>query len=105
MGRQDMAEFFIEKGSPVSVCTACMLGHQDEVKKLLADDPNRVHERGAHDFPLIWYTAFGPERPEMLEMLLAAGADVHAGMMGNTIVQLATKKKYNRILEIVNAHA
>ena len=105
MGRQDMAEFFIEKGSPISVCTACMLGHQDEVKKLLAEDRNRVHERGAHDFPLIWYTAFGPERPDLLEMLLASGADVHAGMMGNTIVQLAEKKKYNRILEIVKTHA
>jgi ankyrin repeat protein len=103
MGREDMATFFLDKGSPVSLCTACMLGFTDEVKKLLAEDANRVHERGAHDFPALWYTAFGVERPDFLELLLASGADIHAGMMGNTIVQLAEKKKYNRLLEIVNA--
>jgi ankyrin repeat protein len=103
MGREDMAAFFIEKGSPVSLCTACMLGYTDQVKKLLAGDANRVRERGAHDFPVLWYTAFGTERPDFLELLLASGADIHAGMMGNTIVQLAEKKKYNRLLEIVRA--
>ena len=104
MGREDMATFFIEHGSPVSLSTACMLGLTGEVKKLLAEDPRRVHERGAHDFPAIWYTAFGAERPDILELLLSNGADAGAGMMGNTIVQLAEKKKYNRLLEIVRAH-
>jgi ankyrin repeat protein len=104
MGREDMAAFFIEKGSPVSLSTACMLGLTDEVKELVAEDANRVHERGAHDFPALWYTAFGKERPEMLELLLASGADVHAGMMGNTTLQLAAKKNYNRLVEILHAH-
>jgi hypothetical protein len=103
MGREDMATFFLDKGSPVSLCTACMLGFTDEAKKLLAEDANRVNERGAHDFPALWYTAFGIERPDFLELLLGSGADIHAGMMGNTIVQLAEKKKYSRLLEIVNA--
>ncbi|MGA2600355.1 MAG: ankyrin repeat domain-containing protein [Bryobacteraceae bacterium] len=101
MGREDMASFFIEKGSPVSLCTATMLGQIDEVKALLKEDANRVHERGAHDFPALWYTAFGKERPEILELLLASGADVHAGMMGNTTKELAEKKKYGRVLEIL----
>jgi len=104
MGREDMAEFFIGKGSPVSLSTACMLGLADEARKLLAEDPHRVHERGAHDFPALWYTAFGKERPDLLELLLAAGADVHSGMMGNTTMQLAEKKKYNRLIEILRAH-
>lgn len=103
MGREDMANFFIEKGSPVSLSTACMLGLMGDVKKLLAEDPNRVHERGAHDFPAIWYAAFGKERADMLELLLDGGADPRAGMMGNTIVQLAEKKKYNRLLEILRS--
>ncbi len=105
MGREDMANFFLEKGSPLSLCTACMLGQTGDVKKLLAEDSQRVHERGAHDFPLLWYAAFGPERPEILELLLDAGADVHSGMMGNTIVQLAERKKYNRLLEIVRGRS
>ncbi len=103
MGREDMANFLIEKGSPVSLSTACVLGQTAEVKRLLTEDPRRVHERGAHDFPAIWYTAFGLERPDILELLLASGADIRAGMMGNTIVQLAEKKRYNRLLEIASA--
>jgi hypothetical protein len=103
MGREDMANFLIEKGSPVSLSTACVLGQTAEVKTLLAEDPRRVHERGAHGFPAIWYTAFGAERPDMLELLIASGADIGAGMMGNTIIPLAEKKKYNRLLEIVRA--
>jgi ankyrin repeat protein len=105
MGREDIVKFFIEKGSPVSLCTACMLGLTVEIKKLLAEDGMRVHERGAHDFPVLWYAAFGQERPDVLELLLGAGADIRAGMMGNTIVSLAEKKKYNRLLEIALAHA
>ena len=104
MGREDIAGFFIEKGSPVSLCTACMLGMRSEVDLLLGEDGKRVNERGAHDFPLLWYTAFGKERPEILEVLLAAGADVRTGLMGNTIVELARKKSYQRILDIVQAH-
>ena len=104
MGREDIAEFFIEKGAPVSLCTACMLGMRGEVDLLLREDGKRVNERGAHDFPLLWYTAFGKERPEILEVLLAAGADVRSGMMGNTIVELARKKNYQRILDVVQAH-
>jgi ankyrin repeat protein len=104
MGREDMAGFFIEKGSPISMSTACMLGLTDEVKKMLAQDAKRVHERGAHDFPVLWYTVFGKERPDMLELLLASGADVHAGMMGNTTMQLATKKNYNQVVEVLRAH-
>jgi ankyrin repeat protein len=104
MGREDMAGFFIDKGSPVSLSTACMLGMEEEAKRLLVEDPNRVHERGAHDFPVLWYTAFGKERAELLQLLLASGADVHAGMMGNSIMQLAEKKKYNRLMEILRAH-
>jgi hypothetical protein len=105
MGREDLAGFFIEKGSPVSLSTACMLGQTSEVKQLLKEDALRVHERGAHDFPALWYTAFGTERPEILELLLDSGADIHAGMMGNTIVQLAEKKKHNRLLEILRARS
>jgi ankyrin repeat protein len=101
MGREDMADFFIEKGSPVSLSTACMLGLTAEVKKMLAEDAHRVNERGAHDFPAIWYTAFGKEQPEILELLLDSAADIRAGMMGNTIVELAEKKKYNVLLEIL----
>ncbi len=103
MGREDLAGFFIYKGAPVSMSTGCVL-RMTEVKKLLAEDPRRIHERGAHDFPVLWYTAFGMERPDLLELLVASRADVHSGMMGTTRMQLAEKKKYRRLIEILHAH-
>jgi hypothetical protein len=54
--------------------------------------------------PTLWYTALGNGRPDILELLLTSGADVHAGMTGNTTLQLATKKGYSRRVEILHAH-
>ncbi len=104
MGREDIAGFFLEKGAPLSLCTATMLGQQDEAAKIIAEDPNRVRERGAHDFPLLWYTMFGKERPDMAEFLIRSGADVHASMMGNTSLTFARKKGHQQTVEVLLKH-
>jgi hypothetical protein len=104
MGREDIADFFLEKGSPLSLCTATMLGLKEEAGKIIAEDPNRVRERGAHDFPLLWYTMFGKERPDLAEFLLSSGADVHASMMGNTSLTFARKKGHQQTVEVLLKH-
>jgi hypothetical protein len=104
MGREDIAGFFLDKGAPLSLCTATMLGLKDEAAKIIAEDPNRARERGAHDFPLLWYTIFGKERPEMAEFLIASGADVHASMMGNTSLIFARKKGHHQTVEVLLKH-
>ena len=104
VGREDIANFLLEKGSPMSLCTATMLGRIDEVGTLLAEDKNRVRERGAHDFPLIWYTIFGKERAEIAELLLKAGADGKAGLMGGTTgIAMARKKGYSKVASLLEA--
>jgi ankyrin repeat protein len=104
MGREDIAGFFMEKGAPLSLCTVTMLGQKDEAAKIIAEDPNRVRERGAHDFPLLWYTMFGKERPDMAEFLINSGVDVHASMMGNTSLTFARKKGHERTVEVLLKH-
>jgi ankyrin repeat protein len=104
MGREDIAAFFLDKGAPLSLCTSTMLGLKDEAAKIIAEDPNRVRERGAHDFPLLWYTMFGKERPAMAELLIESGADVHASMMGNTSLIFARKKGHHQIAEVLLKH-
>src|SRR5262249_16314685 len=42
MGREDIGQFFLDKGSPLSLCTATMFGLMSEVKAILAEDPARV---------------------------------------------------------------
>jgi ankyrin repeat protein len=53
-----------------------MLADADRIRHLLAEDPLRIHERGAHDFALLWYPVLGKAPLEILEQLLAAGAEV-----------------------------
>ena len=106
VGREDIANFLLDKGSPLSLCTATMLGRTDDVKTLLAEDKNRVRERGAHDFPLFWYTIFGKERAEIAELLLKAGVDPKAGLIGGTTgLAMARKKGYNKIVSLLEASA
>jgi hypothetical protein len=81
-------------------------GHRErpaDPRNCCAERPVSLRNR-VLNHPTLWYTAFGKERPDILELLLTAGADVHAGMMGNTTLQLATKKGYSRPVEILHAH-
>ena len=87
-----MAEFLAYLGSPVSACTASMLGLADNVKSIVKADTNCLRERGAHDLPLLAYTAFGKERVDIAALLLDAGADIHTRGFGQTVLHFAASK-------------
>lgn len=95
MGRPDIGSVFLDRGASYSICTATVFGSLAEVKRMLAEDPQRIHERGAHSFPLLWYTAFGNPaaggKPNMdaAEFLIASGADVKEDMRGRTALHTA----------------
>ncbi len=75
-GRKPIVDYLLEQGAPYSLPTAVMRGDTSRVKALLAEDPLRIHERGAHDFALLWYPVIGGGLVELMELLLAAGAEV-----------------------------
>jgi ankyrin repeat protein len=95
MGRPDIGGIFLGRGASYSICTATVFGSLAEVKRMLAEDPLRIHERGAHSFPLLWYTAFGNSaaggkpKPDAAEFLIQAGADVNDDMRGRTVLHTA----------------
>jgi ankyrin repeat protein len=60
-----------------------------DVKRMMAEDPRRIHERGAHSFPLLFYTAFGKPQLETAEYLIGAGADPKEEMRGRTVLHTA----------------
>jgi len=76
MGRKDIAGFLLESGAPYSMPTAVFMEDFSTVKKMLTEDPNRIHERGAHDFGLLWYTILGNGNLEMAQLLIDHGANV-----------------------------
>lgn len=101
MGLTPMAQFLAELGAPVSACTATMLGERGLVKRLVAEDPACVRERGAHDIALLAYTGLGDQRAEIAELLMGAGADVHARSLGQTTLHIAAGKGYVELARLL----
>ncbi|HLU11095.1 MAG TPA: ankyrin repeat domain-containing protein [Oceanobacillus sp.] len=83
VGNRTIAEYLLEQGAPLDICTAAMLGLDEEVAAILADEPDAAHAVGAHNIPVLFYPAISGNIA-IAERLLAAGADVNAGEGGNT---------------------
>ncbi len=75
--RVDIAEFMLSKGAMMDICTAAMLGRREAVETFLRDNPASSRAVGAHGIPVLYYPIIGGHR-EIVEFLLAAGADVNA---------------------------
>jgi len=89
MGRQDIGALLLDRGAAYSLPTAVVFGSLSDVKRVLGEEPRRIHEPGAHSFPLLWYTAFGAPRPETAEYLISAGANAHEEMRERTVLHVA----------------
>ena len=84
IGRRDIIRYHTDRGAPLSLPTAVALGDLDHVRFLLDRDPLLVNERGAHDFPLSHFVAFGGGSLEMAELLASRGIDLEQETMGAT---------------------
>ncbi|HEX9732189.1 MAG TPA: ankyrin repeat domain-containing protein [Thermoanaerobaculia bacterium] len=69
MGRRDVVRFLLDQGVPLALPTAITLGELGRARELLAEDPRRIHEHGAHDFYLGWYPSIGGGSVEAAELL------------------------------------
>ena len=104
MGLTPMAQFLADLGAPVSTCTATLVGEQALVKRLVSEDPACIRERGAHDIALVSYTALGNQHLEIAELLLGAGADVHARSLGQTSLHIAASKGHVELAQLFLDH-
>ncbi len=101
MGLVPMAKYLADLGAPVSTCTATLVGAHDLVKRLLTEDPACIRERGAHDLPLLAYTAFGEQRVDTAELLLKSGADVHVTVFGQSTLHIAAGKGHMELAQLL----
>src|SRR5260370_14723440 len=53
VGSADVAQFLLDQGAPLEICTAAMLGMRDEVERVLNDDPRNTKATGPHEIPLL----------------------------------------------------
>jgi uncharacterized protein len=78
VGRQDIAEYLLDAGAPLDICTAAMLGMSERVAAMLEADPSLAHATGAHGIPVLYYPVIR-NRADIAALLLESGADVNAG--------------------------
>jgi ankyrin repeat protein len=104
MGLAPMARYLADLGAPVSTCTATVLGETSMVKRLVSEDPACVRERGAHDISILAYTAYADQHVELAELLLKAGADMHARALNQTILHVAASKGHVELAQMLLDH-
>ena len=104
MGLVPMAEWLADRGFAIATCTGALLGQEGIVKQSLAADPLSIYERGAHDIAILAYTSFGKEQAAIAELLLKAGANVHARCLGVTPLHLAASKGYTDVGALLTEH-
>lgn len=78
MGNVPMINYLAEKGAPVDIFTAAVLGMGERVAAFLEADPGLVKASGVHGFPLLYFPVICDQR-EIAEYLLGRGAEVNAG--------------------------
>lgn len=83
-GNRPIIRFHLEHGAPLSLPTAVALADHDTIRFLLERDPLLIHERGAHDFPVMWYVALGDGGVDTAELLHRHGVVPDQESLGTT---------------------
>jgi len=91
-GARPIIQVHLDHGAPLSLPTAISLGDLDHARWLLDNDPMLIHERGPHDFPVMWYPAIGQGSVEAAELLLAHGAPIEQESGGETALHRAAQR-------------
>jgi len=91
-GNRPIIRTHLKHGAPYSLPTAVVNGDLAFALFLLDDDPLRIHERGAHDFPVLWYAALGGDQVELAEALIDRGTPVDQESAGTTTLHLCAAR-------------
>lgn len=129
VGNRAIAEYLLEQGAPMHICTAAMLGLRDRVAEYLESDASLANARGAHDITIIFHTAMSGD-VSIAEMLVAHGGGegmshaLHGAVMyghvamsrwllehgadtsmkdwqGKTPLQAATENGYDQVAQVL----
>lgn len=92
VGHHELMRYHLDQGAPLSLPTAVSLREMEAIERLLDWDPRLVHERGAHDFPLMHFVALGGGGPAVAERLVERGAALDQESMGVTVLHLCARK-------------
>jgi uncharacterized protein len=131
MGRADIATYLLDKGAPLTIFAAAMLGNTEDVESFLRDNPDLATADGVHGISILYHAALsgnvdlaemlvehgggtnpssaihaavGHGHPDMTDWLLDHGADSNApNYEGKTPLDIALERGHNRIAEALRA--
>ncbi len=73
VGSATIATYLLERGAPLEICTAAMLGRRDEVERRISDRSDSINSKGAHGIPLLPHAAWSGDL-ELVQFLFRNGA-------------------------------
>ena len=73
IGSATVATYLLERGAPLEICTAAMLGRRDEVERRISDGSDSINSKGAHGIPLLPHAAWSGDL-ELVQFLFRNGA-------------------------------
>lgn len=82
-GQRTIVQALLDEGAPLDICTAAMMGLNEELARFIEESPEMLDDTGAHGIPLMFFPALMGD-VEIAEMLYAAGVSVNDGDGGNT---------------------
>ncbi len=103
-GARDVIRCHLDHGAPLSLPTAVSLGDMDSVDFWLERDPSLIHERGAHDMPVMWYAVLGGGSVEMAERLALYDVPVDQESRGGTALHWCVKRRDAELAEWLLEH-
>ena len=132
VGRRDIAQYLLDKGAPLTIYTAAMMGMKNQVRQFLQDDPSQAQVKGAHGFTNLFHAALSgdveiaqllydagsteglgsalhaaiwQDNEPMLRWLLEHGADVQTkNYQGKTPLDAATEQQNTAMVTLLKAH-
>jgi ankyrin repeat protein len=101
-GQREIVDYLLERGAPYSLLTAVMRDDRPRVRQLLDEDPRRIHERGPHDFALLWYPVIGGGLLDLAGLLLDRGAEIEQQEhLGTTALHWAVRRGQREMVALL----
>ena len=78
MGLPDIANYLLDKGAPITIFAAAMLGRTEEVAAFLKAEPSLASVNGIHGISILYHAALSG-KVEIAELLVSHGGGQSAG--------------------------
>jgi ankyrin repeat protein len=97
VGSVPVANYLLEEGAPLEICTAAMLGRKDDVENRIRDNHDNINSTGAHGIPLLAHAAWSGDL-ELVQYLFRNGAKTGSS---SALHNAVTRGYYDLVLWLV----